>query len=224
MLEVRDWGRREYGASLDAMRALVRERRAGRIDDLLILVEHPPIVTVGVQGDDGGAAASGLPVVAVERGGHATYHGPGQLVGYPIVDLDPRGRDVRRFVQEIEEALIASLAHWGIGASHVSGQRGVWVDGARKIASVGIAVEHWVTFHGFALNVDLDLEPFSRFQPCGMSGSRMTSIAREIGRPVPLESAKAPVIDAWRARFTTASVGEGTRSPGSSAPGVESSA
>ncbi|HXW66459.1 MAG TPA: lipoyl(octanoyl) transferase LipB [Thermoplasmata archaeon] len=201
MPAVRDWGRRDYGPSLTDMRALVLERRAGRIPDTLILVEHPPVVTVGVQGDDGGAAASGLPVVSVERGGHATYHGPGQLVGYPIVDLAPRGRDVRRFVQELEAGLVEALATWGVRAGHVAGQRGVWVDGARKIASIGIAVDHWVTFHGFALNVDLDLAPFQRFQPCGMSGARMTSIAREIGRPVPLAGAKRPVVDAWLGRF-----------------------
>jgi lipoate-protein ligase B len=201
MPDTRDWGRRDYLPALEEMRALVRERRAGRIGDTLVLVEHPPVVTVGVQGDDGGAERSGIPLVQVERGGHATYHGPGQLVGYPIVDLDARGRDVRRFVRDLEGLLVDALATYRIVAGHVPGQPGVWVDGRRKIASIGIAVDHWVTFHGFALNVDLDLEPFARFQPCGLDGGLMTSVAREAGRPVSLESAKSAVVATWGARF-----------------------
>ncbi len=205
MLPVRDWGIREYAPSLVEMRELVRARRAGRIPDTLILVEHPPVVTVGVQGDDGGAARSGLPVVDVERGGHATYHGPGQLVGYPIVDLDPRGRDVRRFVRDLEGLLIEAIGSFGVASAHEAGQPGVWVDGSRKIASIGIAVEHWVTFHGFALNVDLDLKPFSRFQPCGLDGSLMTSIAREVGHPVSVGSAKEAIRRSWERRFADVS-------------------
>lgn len=196
-----DWGRREYPAALLAMRALRAERRQGSIGDTLILVEHPPVVTVGVEGDDGEAASSGLPVVRVERGGKSTYHGPGQLVGYPIVDLDARGRDVRRFVQQLEQMLVEALSAFGITAGHVAGRRGVWVGTERKIASIGIAVEQWVTFHGFALNVDLDLAPFSRFHPCGFDGRIMTSIAREIGRPVSLDAAKGPVLRAWSSTF-----------------------
>ncbi len=201
MLPVRDWGVREYAPALAEMRELVAARREGRIPDTLILVEHPPVVTVGVQGDDGGAARSGLPVFAVERGGHATYHGPGQLVGYPIVDLEARGRDVRRFVRDLEGLLIDATAAFGVPAAHLAGQPGVWVEGRRKIASIGVAVEHWVTFHGFALNVDLDLEPFSRFQPCGLDGGLMTSIARETGRSVSVAAVKEPVRRAWEARF-----------------------
>lgn len=202
MPTVVDWGRRDYVASLEAMRGLVRARRAGSVDDTLILVEHPPVVTVGVQGDDGTAASSGLPVVTVERGGNATYHGPGQLVGYPIVDLARRGRDVRRFVHDVEEIAIRAAGSFGVRAQHVSGRRGVWVDGARKIASVGIAVDHWVTFHGFALNVDVDLAEFRRFHPCGFDGSVMTSLARELGRPLTLDEVRPKVVDAWSAVFS----------------------
>jgi lipoyl(octanoyl) transferase len=201
MIAVADWGRRDYAESLEAMRALVRARRERLVDDTLVLVEHPSVVTVGVQGDDGAAARSGLPVVAVERGGRATYHGPGQLVGYPIVDLERRGRDVRRFVRDLEEVVARSVAPFGVRAGHVAGQPGVWVDGRRKIASIGIAVDHWVTFHGFALNVDLDLAPFERFRPCGFDGSVMTSIAREAGRPVALAEVRAPVVEAWSRVF-----------------------
>jgi lipoate-protein ligase B len=203
MPAVVEWGLREYSEALDAMRSMVQARRDGAIADTLILVEHPPVVTVGVEGDDGSAATSGLPTVSVERGGRATYHGPGQLVGYPIVDLEPRGRDVRRFVHDVEEIVVRSLAPFGVRAGHVSGRRGVWVAGERKIASIGIAVDHWVTFHGFALNVDPDLEAFERFRPCGFSGSVMTSLSREIGRPVRIPEVAPHLVDAWRAVFAS---------------------
>ena len=198
MLSVVDWGLRDYRDSLSAMHGLVADRRAGRIPDTLVLVEHPPVVTIGVEGDDGAARASGLPVVQVERGGRATYHAPGQLVGYPIVDLEPRGRDVRRFVTEVEAALVESIAPFGVVGGHVPGRRGVWVGGARKIASIGIAVEGWVTYHGFALNVDLDLAPFDRFHPCGFEEPVMTSLAREAGRPVSVAEVKPLVVRAFR--------------------------
>jgi lipoate-protein ligase B len=181
------------------MRALRAERRAGRVGDLLVLVEHPPVVTVGVEGDDGSAAASGLPVVSVERGGKSTYHGPGQLVGYPIVDLRPGGCDVRGFVHATESLVIDTLAGFAIRGEHLSGRRGVWVDSRRKIASIGIAVQDWVTFHGFALNVDMDLSPFERIHPCGFEGRVMTSMALELGRPVPLTDVKALLTRLWLA-------------------------
>lgn len=201
MPAILDWGRREYADSLAEMRQLVAARRAGRVPDTLILVEHPPVVTVGVEGDDGAAVRSGLPVVAVERGGRATYHGPGQLVGYPIVDLEPRGRDVRRFVHDVEALVVDALLATGIRTGHVAGRHGVWVDGERKIASIGIAVERWVTFHGFAVNVDLDLAPFEQFHPCGLSGSVMTSVSRELGHPVSVPSVKREFVSAWNERF-----------------------
>jgi lipoate-protein ligase B len=210
MPRVVDWGRREYTESLEEMRRLVRARRAGLVEDTLVLVEHPAVVTVGVEGDDGGAAASGLPVVAVERGGRGTYHGPGQIVGYPIVDLEARGRDIRRFVHDIEAVVVDALAIHGIRAGHVSGRHGVWVESERKIASVGIAVDHWVTFHGFALNVDLDLDPFERFRPCGLDGSIMTSVARELRRPTSPESLKPAVVDAWSVHFGSVTRTEST--------------
>jgi lipoyl(octanoyl) transferase len=198
MLRVDDWGLREYRDSLEAMRALVRARRRGEVPDTLILVEHPPVVTVGVEGDDGTAASSGLPVVAVERGGRATYHGPGQLVAYPVVDLTPRGHDVRRFVHSIEEAVVRTIREFGVEGAHVPGRRGVWVDGTRKIASVGVAVEGWVTFHGVALNVDVDLAPFARFHPCGFDEPVMTSLVRETGRSVSVAEVKPVLVRSFQ--------------------------
>ncbi|MGA8303711.1 MAG: lipoyl(octanoyl) transferase LipB [Thermoplasmata archaeon] len=224
MPRVVDWGQREYADALAEMRSMVRARRSGANEDTLILVEHPPVVTVGVEGDDGEAARSGFPVIPVERGGRGTYHGPGQLVGYPIVHLDYRSRDVRRFVHEVEEVVVDALAAYGVRAGHVSGRHGVWVDGERKIASIGIAVDHWVTFHGFALNVDLDLAPFEQFHPCGLSGSVMTSLARELGHPVSTASVKPAVIRAWNERFARGTGSTAERTVETRAATVSSSA
>lgn len=202
--EIRDWGERDYLSALTEMRALRAARRRGEIPDTLLLVEHPPVITVGVQGSDGEVLPPDLPVVPVERGGKATWHGPGQLVAYPIVDLVPRGKDVRGFVRDLEEAVIRTLEPFGIAAGRVEGRRGVWVEGTRKIASVGIAVEEWVTFHGVALNVSNDLAPFRSFRPCGFDGTVMTSMTKELLRPVPLESVKPGFRRAWEelmARF-----------------------
>jgi lipoate-protein ligase B len=216
-LAVRDWGTRAYRPALEEMRTLRRARRLGEIPDTLLMVEHPPVVTVGVQGDDGEGMPDGVPVVRVERGGKGTYHGPGQLVGYPIVDLDARGRDVRRFVHEVEEVVARSLGELGIDAGRVPGRRGVWVGGERKIASVGVAVEEWVSFHGFALNVSTDLVPFEAFHPCGLPGSVMTSVSRELGRPVEIEAMKPPVIRAWQAVFGIPYVPSAERAPSTAA-------
>lgn len=203
-LEHRDWGRREYGDSLAEMRALRVARRRGEIPDTLILVEHPAVITVGVQGRQGDVMPQGIPVFDVERGGKSTYHGPGQLVGYPILDLTPRGRDVRRYVHDLEEVVIRALADVSIPAGRVDGQRGVWIGARRKIASVGIAVEEWVAFHGFALNVDPDLSVFRAFRPCGLPGEVMTSVARERGAPAAVEELKGPVVRAWESVFSRA--------------------
>lgn len=201
MPDVREWGLREYAPALEAMRTLRAARQRGEVGDTLLLLEHPPVVTVGVQGNEGEPAPEGLHVYRVERGGKSTYHGPGQLVGYPIVDLGPRGRDVRRFVREVEQIVIDALAEVGVPAGRREGRRGVWTGTERKIASVGIAVEGWITFHGFALNVVNDLRPFELIQPCGFDGRIMTSVSRELGRPVPVSDLVAPVRRAWDALF-----------------------
>ncbi|MCI4355794.1 MAG: lipoyl(octanoyl) transferase LipB [Thermoplasmata archaeon] len=200
-LAVVDWGRTSYGDALARMRVLRAARASGSVPDTLILTEHDPVVTVGVGGADLTGLPPELPVVHVERGGQATFHGPGQLVGYAIVDLSERGRDVRRFVHDLEEVVARSLAPSGIVAARVPGKRGVWVDGRRKIASVGVAVEQWVTFHGFALNVSVDLAPFERFDPCGLPGSVMTSVERETGRPASVAELAPRAAAAWTTVF-----------------------
>ncbi len=196
-----EWGLLPYGEALERMRRARRDRAAGRIPDTLFLVRHPPVITVGVQGTGGEALPPGLPVFSVERGGKATYHEPGQWVGYPVVDLTPRGRDVRRFVHDLEEMVVRAMAPFGIAASRRPGERGVWVAGPRKLASVGIAVEEWVTFHGFALNVQVDLGVFRSFHPCGLDGEVMTSMSRELGREVTMEEVRAPLLHAWEEVF-----------------------
>ncbi len=196
-----DWGLLPYGEALVRMREARGDRAAGRIPDTLFLVRHPPVITVGVQGTGGDALPPGLPVYSVERGGRATYHEPGQWVGYPVVDLTPRGRDVRRFVHDLEEMVVRAVAPFGIPASRRPGERGVWVAGVRKLASVGIAVQDWVTFHGFALNVRVDLGVFQSFRPCGLDGEVMTSMSRELQREVTLEEVREPLLGAWEEVF-----------------------
>ena len=200
-IDHRDWGRRDYPDALAEMRSLRASRRRGEIPDTLVLVEHPPVITVGVQGREGDVLPVGIPVFHVERGGKSTYHGPGQLVGYPIVDLNERGRDVRRYVGDIEEVVIRALAERSVSAARREGHRGVWVDAQRKIASVGIAVEEWVAFHGFALNVDTDLSVFRAFHPCGLPGELMTSVSQERGVHVPVGDLREPIVRAWEAVF-----------------------
>jgi lipoyl(octanoyl) transferase len=188
-LAVADLGRRAYGEVLDLQRALCRGRMAGeRVDDLLLLVEHEPVVTLG----RGTRASSlplppsalerrGIPVVEVERGGDVTYHGPGQLVGYPILQLREHREDLHWYLRRLEAALIAALARLGVPAERNPGLTGVWTRG-RKIASLGIHVKQWVTFHGFALNVTTDLRAFDLIVPCGIDGVVMTSVATELKR------------------------------------------
>ena len=181
-LRVARCGRVPYEIALAWQEALVARRLDGGPDVLLVL-EHPPVYTLG-RGADArflGAAAEGdIPVVRVGRGGQVTYHGPGQLVGYPIVGLRDLRPDVRWYVRGLEEVLISALADLGIAAERRPGLTGVWV-GPRKIGSIGVAIRRWVTWHGFALNVAPDVSGFAAITPCGIDGVVMTSVAREGG-------------------------------------------
>jgi lipoyl(octanoyl) transferase len=187
-LVVHDLGRRAYGEVLELQRTLCRQRITGEVDeDLLLLVEHEPVVTLGR-----GTRAESLPlapaeierrgiaVFEVERGGDVTYHGPGQLVGYPILDLRNHREDLHWYLRRLEAGLIAALGSLGIEAGPNPGLTGVWTRG-RKIASIGIHVKQWVTFHGFALNVTTDLSYFDLIVPCGIRDVIMTSVASELG-------------------------------------------
>jgi lipoyl(octanoyl) transferase len=191
-IEVRRLGRIPYADALALQRSLVEDRRAGRVDDLLLLLEHPHVLTLGVRGDGGRShilatpdalGSRGVEVHETGRGGDITYHGPGQIVGYPIVDLRPDRCDVHRYVRDIEEVLIRTASDYGVEAGRVEGLTGVWV-GREKLAAIGVRIARWVTSHGFALNVTTDLEYFDLIVPCGLADRSVTSLARLLGHPV----------------------------------------
>ncbi|TNF24209.1 MAG: lipoyl(octanoyl) transferase LipB [Deltaproteobacteria bacterium] len=175
---VRDLGTRDYADTLALQRQLAAARAAGDVPDTLLLVEHPPVITLGRRrtSRDHVLAPGDTPVVEVERGGDVTWHGPGQLVGYPIFLLAPHERDVHRVLRQLEQALIDVLVDLGLPAERHPPHTGVWCRG-KKLASIGVAVSQWVTSHGFALNVAPDLDEFRRIQPCGLTPDVMGSIA-----------------------------------------------
>jgi lipoyl(octanoyl) transferase len=205
-LRIARCGRVPYDVALAWQEALVARRLDGGPDALLVL-EHPPVYTLG-RGADArflGVAADGdVPVVRVGRGGQVTYHGPGQLVGYPILGLRDLRPDVRWYVRGLEEVLIDALADLGIAAVRRPGLTGVWV-GPRKIGSIGVAIRRWVTWHGFALNVAPDVSGFAAITPCGIDGVVMTSVARE-GGPSDLETVAEVVVHSFVQHFGYATV------------------
>jgi lipoyl(octanoyl) transferase len=174
--------------------ALADEVVDGMAEDTLLLLEHPSVYTAGRRTEDWERPQDGTPVVDVDRGGKITWHGPGQLVGYPVVRL-PDPMDVVGHVRRLEAGLIAACARFDLPAVRVTGRSGVWTaDGARKIAAIGIRVKRGVAFHGFALNCDADLSAFDRIVPCGITDAGVTSLSRELGRPIPVE-AELPVVE-----------------------------
>jgi lipoyl(octanoyl) transferase len=171
----------------------VAERQAGRVPDTLLLLEHEPVFTLGrnarlehVLLPEAELRARGFDVFETGRGGDVTYHGPGQVVGYPILDLAPDRCDVHRYVRDLEEVLIRVCRDYGAGAGRVAGMTGAWV-GQEKIGAIGVRIARWVTSHGFAFNVGNDLAPFGLIVPCGIRGRGVTSLERLLGRAVPLE-------------------------------------
>ena len=180
-------GQVRYGESRELQKRLEAARQNGAIPDVLLLLEHPPVYTKGRRstadelpmGEDW-YRMQGIEVTETDRGGRVTYHGPGQLVGYPIVDLRAYGDDVHEYIRRMERVMIESLGEWGVEAGCIEGQTGVWV-GDRKIGSIGVHVDRGVTTHGFAINVNNDLQPFEWIVPCGIEACRMTSLTRELG-------------------------------------------
>ena len=183
-MKVRWLGRMDFEAALALQEELVAQKRAdGSLGDELLLLEHDPVYTIGRTPDQSslrGAAHLPYPLFPVNRGGQATYHGPGQLIGYPIIDLRRCGQDLHRYLRWIEDLLIELVAEYDIAASTRDGLTGVWID-ERKIASIGVGVRHWITMHGFAFNVCGDLSPFNHITPCGIANATMTSIEKETG-------------------------------------------
>jgi lipoyl(octanoyl) transferase len=179
----------DYAEALELQRALAGAVSQGAIPDMIVLLEHPPVITAGRRtGDEEVHLPDGVDVdvVATDRGGKSTFHGPGQLVCYPILDLGRHGRDVRRYCRDLEEAVIRTLAAFEVAGERIDGLTGVWVrQPDRKIASIGVRVSRWITTHGYALNVDLDPTPFSSWiTACGLEDARFTTLSSEVGRPV----------------------------------------
>ncbi len=199
-LEVMDLGPAPYAETLALQHDLVSRRARAEIEDRLVLVEHDPIVTVGRGADASAAADVPFPVVEVERGGEATFHGPGQLVGYPILALREDERDLHRYLRDLEEVLIRAVARFGIAGRRDPPHTGVWVD-SHKIASIGVAVRRWVTYHGFALNVSNDLSAFRSFRPCGLAPDVMTSMSVVLGAPVAVADVAAGVVSCFSEVF-----------------------
>jgi lipoyl(octanoyl) transferase len=193
---VRRLGVVPYADGLALQRALVEERQQNRVGDVLLLLEHPHVLTLGVRGDGGRShilagpeqlALRGIDIHETGRGGDVTYHGPGQIVGYPILDLKPDRCDVHRYVRDLEEVLIRTAGDYGIAAHRVPGLTGAWV-GADKLAAIGVRIARWVTSHGFAFNVAGDTSPFGLIVPCGIRGRGVTSLERLLGRAVAVDA------------------------------------
>jgi lipoyl(octanoyl) transferase len=211
---VRRLGRVPYGEALTLQQTLVEERRAGRIADTLLLLEHPHVLTVGVR--SGGGRANivatpeqlrelGVTVFEAGRGGDVTYHGPGQLVGYPIIDLRPDRQDVHRYVRDIEEVMIRTAADFGLTAQRLNGFSGAWVHyparGPEKLAAIGVRIARWITSHGFALNVNTDLEYFKLIVPCGIPDRGVTSLQKLTGAQVDLRVVEDALVDRFAEVF-----------------------
>lgn len=208
-MDVRRIGTIGYQEALDLQADLVEQRRRGEIGDTLLLLEHPAVITLGVKtrnnrtniiASDAQLATAGVDVFQTTRGGDVTYHGPGQLVGYPIFDLNPHRRDVHRYVRDIEQALIDAVATLGVTATRVEGLTGIWV-GSNKLAAIGVRISRWVTSHGFALNVSTNLSHFDLIVPCGIQDKGVTSLEVLLGRSVPMDEVEAAVEASFRAVF-----------------------
>jgi len=208
-LDVRRLGVVSYAEALAVQRALVEERRAERVPDLLLLLQHPPVITLGVKGDGGRSnivadearlSELGIDVSETGRGGDVTYHGPGQIVGYPILDLRPDRCDVHRYVRDLEEVMIGVCADYGVQAERIQGLTGAWV-GNDKVGAIGVRVSRWITSHGFAFNVNTDLRHFDLIVPCGIANRGVTSLQRETGRELSTSDVEDALVRRFCGRF-----------------------
>lgn len=199
-----DWGRTEYGVAFEKQKAYVADIQAGTRANTLVLTEHDPVFTMGIRkGADRHLVwskqmleAQGVSVYQTNRGGDITYHGPGQITGYPILDLSTL-RDLHAYLRLIEEMLIQTVAEYGLVAGRREGKTGIWLQD-RKIAAIGVAVKSWVSYHGFALNVNTNLQHFMGIVPCGITDGTVTSIEKELGKPVDMSEVKAIIIEKFR--------------------------
>jgi lipoyl(octanoyl) transferase len=194
-------GETPYREAWELQRSLAAAVSQGAIPDTIVLVEHAPVITLGRRTAEGEVHVPGdadVEIVETDRGGKSTYHGPGQLVCYPILDLNRHGRDVRKYCRDLEESVIRTLSAFALEATRIDGLTGVWLEGPpRKICSIGVHISRWVTTHGYALNVDLDPAPFTDWiTACGLEGAAFTTMARELGRPLGVDDVRGPAADA----------------------------
>lgn len=207
-LETRHLGRVPYNEALALQGELVEARRDGGIGDTLLLLEHDPVYTIGRTRDKsslGDSSALPHPLVEINRGGQATFHGPGQLVGYPILDLRAYGKDLHTYLRALESMLAATCADFGIQAGSRVGLTGVWV-GDRKLASIGVGVRHWISMHGFAINIGSQMDGFDAIIPCGIADVTMTSVSRECGREVSVDEFASALIPHAEAKLRSLAV------------------
>ena len=213
-LEIRRLGVVPYDRATEMQRELVEQRRAGRVPDLLLVLEHPHVITFGVKSDAARSHLVATPELLAERqvevresgrGGDITYHGPGQLVGYPILDLRPDRCDVHKYVRDLEEVMIRASRDFGVQAGRVAGLSGTWV-GADKIGAIGVRISRWITSHGFAFNVTTNLDFFKLIVPCGIETGGVTSLSRATGRGISIGDADASIVRNFAAVFDRAVV------------------
>jgi lipoyl(octanoyl) transferase len=212
-IEVRRLGIVRYAEALELQKQLVEDRKADRIPDQLLLLEHPPVITLGVRSRDDRSHVlatpealerDGVELFETGRGGDVTFHGPGQLIGYPILDLRPDRLDVHRYVRDLEEVMIRIAASFGVVAVRQQGFTGAWVDtsgGLEKLAAIGVRIARWITSHGFAFNVTTDLDQFRLIVPCGISDKGVTSLRQLLGRPIPMAEVEDAAVAALAAVF-----------------------
>ncbi len=207
-LEILALGRISYGEAMRLMEARADLRRKDEVPDALFLLEHEPVLTHGRRAESANLllskealAARGVELHETTRGGDYTYHGPGQLVAYPVLDLAKRRKDVRRYVCDLEEVMIRSCARYDVVAGRVDGLIGAWIDGRRKIGAIGVRLSRWITTHGFALNISTDLSDFGMIVPCGISDRGVTSLERESGRVLSIEAVSDVVEQEFRGVF-----------------------
>ena len=208
-VEVRRLGMISYAEGLEIQKGLVEQRKAGTIPDQLLLLEHPPVITLGVKSRNGRShiiaspallEAEGVEVFETGRGGDVTYHGPGQLVGYPIIDLKPDRCDVHQYVRDLEEVMIRMAASFGVRAGRIPGLTGAWV-GDAKLAAIGVRIARWVTSHGFAFNVNTALSHFDLIVPCGINDKGVTSLNKLIGREIVMEEVESSAAESFKQVF-----------------------
>ena len=208
-MEIRRLGVVPYATATEMQRALVDARRAGHIPDVLLLLQHPHVITLGVKTEAARSHLIATPEILATRnvevhesgrGGDITYHGPGQIVGYPIMDLRPDRCDVHKYVRDLEEVMIRTSADFGLHAGRIQGLSGAWI-GAEKIGAIGVRIARWITSHGFAFNVTTDLDFFRLIVPCGIESGGVTSLSRATGRPIPMADAEAAIVRNFAAVF-----------------------